>query len=377
VAGDVKNDKHWLYQQPWTLRWGITSIMLLAIAGVVVVVGMIYDKAHQVALPLAIAVIVGLLLEPLVEFLVRHHFPRWLATVLTMILIIVVLTGILALIIYGIATQAGAIEQQVTDGIQQMRDWFNNLDIEDSTRDWINNKIGEVWPHIQNTLTNKLTATVPGLANFLLGSFIGFFILIFLLGDDGSIKRFVGDHLGVSRARGEAILDEVTASVRGYFKGTTIIATMNALVIIPVCLILKVPLVAPISLVTFVTCYIPSFGGYIGGAFAVIIAFASRGVTAGIVMLIFAALSHTVLQGPVQAIAYGKTLNINPLVALLVTLLGAVFAGIAGAILAVPVTAVAIKVSAMLKRAREEAEEFEEGLLMAENSTVYDPDSPA
>jgi predicted PurR-regulated permease PerM len=377
VAGDVKNDKHWLYQQPWTLRWGITSIMLLAIAGVVVVVGMIYDKAHQVALPLAIAVIVGLLLEPLVEFLVRHHFPRWLATVLTMILIIVVLTGILALIIYGIATQAGAIEQQVTDGIQQMRDWFNNLDIEDSTRDWINNKIGEVWPHIQNTLTNKLTATVPGLANFLLGSFIGFFILIFLLGDDGSIKRFVGDHLGVSRARGEAILDEVTASVRGYFKGTTIIATMNALVIIPVCLILKVPLVAPISLVTFVTCYIPSFGGYIGGAFAVIIAFASRGATAGIVMLIFAALSHTVLQGPVQAIAYGKTLNINPLVALLVTLLGAVFAGIAGAILAVPVTAVAIKVSAMLKRAREEAEEFEEGLLMAENSTVFDPDSPA
>ncbi len=373
MAEDDKDGKHWLYQQPWALRWGITSFMLLGIAGVIVVIGMVYNKAHQVLLPLAIAVIVGLLLEPLVEFLVRHRFPRWLATVLTMILIIVVLTGILTLIVYGIATQASAIDQQVTDGIQQMRDWFNNLDIEDSTRDWINNKIGEVWPHIQSELTNRLTATVPGLASFLLGAFIGFFILIFLLGDDGSIKRFVGDHLGVSRTRGEAILDEVTASVRGYFKGTTIIATMNAVVIIPVALILKVPLVAPISLVTFVTCYIPSFGGYIGGAFAVIIAFASRGATAGVVMLIFAALSHTVLQGPVQAIAYGKTLKIHPLVALLVTLLGVVFAGIAGAILAVPVTAVAIKVSALLKRAREEAEEFEEGLLMAQNSTVYDP----
>lgn len=374
MTEDEKNGKHWLYQQPSVLRWGISSFMLLAIAGVIVLFGMVYNKAHQVVLPLAIAIIVGLLLRPLVEFLVRHRFPRWLATVLTMVLIIIVLGGIMTLIIYGIVSQASSIERQVADGVHQVQDWFNNLDIKDSLRTWITDKIDEVWPQIQSGLTNKLTETVPGLASFLLGAFIGFFILIFLLGDDGSIDRWVAGHLGVPRKRGEAILDEVTASVRGYFKGTTIIATVNALLIIPVALILKVPLVAPISLITFVTCYIPSFGGYIGGAFAVLITVASQGLTKGIIMLVFAILSHTVLQGPVQAIAYGKTLKIHPLVALLVTLLGAVFGGIAGAILAVPVTAVAIKVSALLKRAREEEEEYEEGLLMAENSTVYDPD---
>lgn len=374
MHGDEGGKRSWFYQQPWVVRWGVSSWMLLGIVGVIIVVGMTYSKAHSVILPLAIAVIVGLLLEPLVDFLVRHRFPRWLAVLLTMILIIVVLGGIITMIIYGIATQAGAIERQVEDGIDQLRDWFNNLEIKDSMREWITDKINEVWPHIQSGLADRLTATVGGVANFLLGLFIGFFILIFILGDDGTIKRWAAGHMGVTRGRGEDILDEVTASVRGYFKGTTIIATMNALVIIPVCLILKVPLVAPISLVTFVTCYIPSFGGYIGGAFAVIIAFASRGLTAGLIMLGFAILSHTVLQGPVQAFAYGKTLNIHPLVALLVTLLGAVFAGIAGAILAVPITAVAIKVSAMLKRAREDEEDRERTALMAENSTVFDPD---
>jgi predicted PurR-regulated permease PerM len=129
---------------------------------------------------------------------------------------------------------------------------------------------------------------------------------------------------------------------------------MNAIVIRPVVLILKVPLLGAIVLITFVTCYIPSFGGYIGGAFAVFITLASRGLTAGIIMLVFAIISHTILQNPVQAIAYGKTLNLHPLVALLVTLLGAVFAGIAGAVLAVPITAVVIKVVARLKAAREE-----------------------
>ncbi len=346
-------DPHWLSKQPTILRWGISSWMLLAIAGVVVVVGMAYDMAHSVVLPLAIAIIIGILLRPIVEFLVRHRFPRWLATVLTMLIVIALVGGIVTLIIYGIATQAGAIERQASDGVDAIKDWFNDLEIKDSIRQWITDKIDEVWPEIQSAVTDRVTGTVPGIASFLLGTFIGLFMLIFILGDDGTIDRFVAGHLGVPRERGDAILKEVTASVRGYFKGTTIIATVNALLIIPVALILKVPMVAPISVVTFVTCYIPSFGGYIGGAFAVIITVASQGLAKGIIMLVFVVISHTILQGPVQAYAYGKTLKMHPLVALLVTLLGAVLGGIAGAILAVPVTAVAIKVSVLLKYARE------------------------
>jgi len=184
--------------------------------------------------------------------------------------------------------------------------------------------------------------------------FIGFFILIFFLGDDGRIKEFVAGHLGLPRVQGESVLAEVTSSFRGYFKGATIIAGMNVVVVVPVLLILRVPLIGAISLVTFVTCYIPSFGGYIGGAFAVFIALASRGLTAGLIVLAFSIVAHTILQAPVQAVAYGKTLQLHPLVALLMTLFGAVFAGIAGAILAVPLTAVAIKVNAEIKRAREE-----------------------
>jgi len=160
----------------------------------------------------------------------------------------------------------------------------------------------------------------------------------------------------VERRKAEIILDGVYASIRGYFRGTTIIATVDAILFIPICLILGVPLVGPIALVTFVTCFIPSFGGYIGGAFAVFIALASKGIGVGLIMLVYAILVHTVMQNPVQAIAYGKTLKLHPLVALLVTLFGAVFAGIAGAILAVPITAVVVKVTSEIDRARASGE---------------------
>lgn len=145
------------------------------------------------------------------------------------------------------------------------------------------------------------------------------------------------------------ILNEVYASIRGYFKGTTIIAAFNTPLMVAAALIIRLPLMGPIGLVSFVTCYIPSFGGYLGGALAVVITLAAKGLTAGLVMEV-AILIHTVLQNPVQAVAYGKTIHLHPLLALLVTLLGVVFGGIFWAIIAVPLTAVSIKMSGELRR---------------------------
>lgn len=340
------------YERPWFWRWGVASWMFLGMIGAIVVIGLAYSRAHQVILPLIIAIIVGVLLEPLVSFMVRHRFPRWLATLLTMLLILAFVFGVIALVVYGITTQAGAIEKQVEDGVETIKDWFDNLKLSDSVVNWIHETFEKIWPQIQNGIAHELTETVPGLVSFLVGAFIGFFILIFILSDDGTIRNWVAGHMGVPRERGQAILDEVVTSIRGYFRGNTIVATFDAILMVPPLLILRVPLVGPIALVTFVTCYIPSFGGYIGGAFAVFITIASRGLWAGLIILVYAILLHTVMQGPVQAVAYGKTLKMHPLVALLVTLFGAIFAGIAGAILAVPVTAVVIKVYALIAKTR-------------------------
>ena len=354
MPGETGHDGRQQLRNTWIYRWGVASWMLVGIILAIVLVAMAFFRAHAVLIPLVIAIIIGVLLEPFVSFQVNHHIPRWLAVVITLILIIAVLTGFLTVIIYGISTQAANIEKQVKSGLAKIKDWFNQKKVTNSVINWLDSSVRKAWPSIGTGLTRSFFNSVPGLASFLIGLLIGFFMLMFILGDDGKIKEFIAGHLGVPRRQGDMILDEVFASVRGYFRGTTIIALMNAIVIIPVVLILKVPLLGAIVLITFVTCYIPSFGGYIGGAFAVFITLASRGLTAGIIMLVFAIISHTILQNPVQAIAYGKTLNLHPLVALLVTLLGAAFAGIAGAVLAVPITAVVIKVVARLKAAREE-----------------------
>lgn len=343
-SGPIRQEKSLLW------RWGTASWMFLGIAGAVVVFGLAYSKTHQVVVPLVIAVIIGILLEPFVSFMTRHHIPRWLATLIMMIIIVAVIGGFLAVIIYGISTQAAAIGNQVEEGVDKIQDWLDELKVSGSFAQWVQQQIEKAWPSITSGIAREVSGSVHGLTTFLIGAFIGFFILMFILADDGSIKKFMAGHMGVPRRTGDIILSETYASIRGYFKGTTIIATVDTILVVIVSLILRLPLVGAIALVSFVTCYIPSFGGYIGGAFAVLIALASQGLTAGIIMLVLVILIHTVMQNPVQAVAYGKTLHLHPLVALLVTLLGAVFAGIFGAILAVPITAVFLKVSEELKR---------------------------
>jgi putative heme transporter len=344
----------------WIWRWGASSWLALGIVGVIVVFGLVYSKTHQVIIPLVVAVIIGILLEPAVSFMTRHHIPRWLAALIMLITIIVFVAGFLSIIIYGIATQASAIGNQVKSGAARIQDWLDNLEVSGSFAQWVQQQIEKAWPSITNGVAQEMAGGVHGLASFLLGALIGFFILMFILADDGSIKEFVAGHLGVPRQTGNMVMNEVYASIRGYFKGTTIIATVDTILVVVVALILRLPLVGAIGLVSFITCYIPSFGGYIGGAFAVLIAIASQGLTAGIIMLVLVILIHTVMQNPVQAIAYGKTLNLHPLLALLVTLIGAVYGGIFGAIIAVPVTAVILKVSRELKLVRAE-EEHEPG----------------
>jgi len=111
----------------WLWRWGIRSWLFIGVIAAIVVAWAGYTKAHKVLLPLIVAFIVGILLRPFVESMVRHRFPRWLAVVITMFLIIAVLFGVFSLLVYGVSTQASSISRQVKAGVKRLQSWFDNL----------------------------------------------------------------------------------------------------------------------------------------------------------------------------------------------------------------------------------------------------------
>jgi putative heme transporter len=101
--------------------------------------------------------------------------------------------------------------------------------------------------------------------------------------------------------------------------------------------------------VNFIGGYIPYIGAFLGGGLAVIIALGDGGLPEAAVMLVVVLAANLVLENFVEPKIMGRTLNIHPLVVLIVTALGGLLGGIVGLILAVPVTVIAGNAIARLR----------------------------
>ena len=104
-------------------------------------------------------------------------------------------------------------------------------------------------------------------------------------------------------------------------------------------LLMGVPLAGTVAVVTFLTCYIPFFGAIISGAFAFMVALGSNGLTTAVALLVIVLLTQNVLQTVINARVMGESLNLHPLVVLVVTMLGGIFGGLLGAALGAPLAA--------------------------------------
>jgi predicted PurR-regulated permease PerM len=154
----------------------------------------------------------------------------------------------------------------------------------------------------------------------------------------------------------------VIQSLRRYFLGVTMVAAFNGIVVGLGALVLGVPLWGTIAVVTFVTAYVPFIGAFVAGAFAVLLTLASQGTTDAVIMLIIVILANGLLQNIFQPIAFGATLELNPLVVLIVTIgFGSIF-GMIGMILAAPLTSAGVHISQELARAKAEDAAREAGL---------------
>lgn len=358
----------WWSEKPsriWLRRLGSVSWFTLGIIAIITLLLLGLMVTKSLVLPILIAFAMGVVFLPLVNLLTRWHFPRWLGAIICIVIIIALVVGTVAMVIYGLVTQGGSIAKAIKDGFAEMKTWFNGAQISQDIVSWMESSAKTAKSNLTGGFISKVFHGLANTASLLLGIFISFFILFFVLNYSHRYRLWWVGHMGLPREKADLIITNTASSIRKYFVGTTIIAAVNAVTVLIPSLILGLPIIGSIVVVTFITAFIPSVGGYIGGAFVVLVALGSKGLTAGLIMLAVVILANTLIQQPVQAVAYGTTLNISPLIALLVTMLGGILAGIAGAMVAAPLTAVAMQVSRDFRAA-----EAQEKPAMEEASTT-------
>ena len=343
----------------WLRDLGLLSWFLVGLGLLLVGLVWLLGLTSTIVEPVLVGAILATVAGPLVTKMQRRRIPR-AAGAAVVLLGLLALGVLIALLVFGgIVEQSSEIKAAASEAADKVQKWA-----EDAGAGGTSGAADDVKQDTAATGKTLVQGVVDGIQG--LTSLVFFFTFLcfstfFLLKDGPAIRAFIDRSLGVPRAVATTITDNVIRSLRKYFLGVTIVAAFNAVVVGLGALVLDVPLAGTIAVVTFVTAYIPFIGAFVSGAFAVLLALSSQGTTTAAIMLVIVILANGLLQNIVQPIAFGATLELNPLVVLIVTIgFGAIF-GMIGLVLAAPLTSAAVHISRELAvaRAKETAQDTE------------------
>ncbi|WP_407320301.1 AI-2E family transporter [Isoptericola halotolerans] len=330
-------------------RWGrrAWAFVGLALAAVAVYLGT--SLISGLVVPLIVALVVGALFAPLCSRLTRW-MPRWLAAIIVLLVLLLVAAGTVGLAIRGVVQQAPEIGRQLTIGFDAVQVWAADLGLELPEVD--DSEAGGL-PRWGTVLLSGFTAQLgnvfSGTAALAMGTFVGLFLLYFILADWDSLTRWTARHLGVAEDVGAGIIDDGTWAMRRYFLALTASSVVVSVMVGVAAWLLDLPLALTIAVVTLITSYVPFLGAIVSGAFAVLIALGSGGLVPALVMLAVILVAQNGVQTIIQTFMTQGALRLHPIVILGSTIAGGALFGLLGAALSTPVVAILIKIVERLR----------------------------
>jgi putative heme transporter len=339
----------WLRDLGWT-AWLLVGVFAL-ILGLVWLLGATYTIVG----PVVGALIVATVAMPSVNALARH-LPRAAAAAIALLVLLALGVFVFVLVLGGIIGQRSELGGEARSGADRVQVWLEDLGVDESAAASAKSEVEADVPKIISTLTTGVVNGIRGITSLVFGLSLALLSLFFLLKDGPSMRAWVEGHLGVAPAVARTITGGVITSLRGYFRGVTIVAVFNGVVVALGALLLDVPLAGTLGVVTFVTAYIPFIGAFVAGTLAVVVALGAQGTTTALIMLVIVILANGLLQNIVQPFAMGAALDLNPLVVLVATIGAGCIFGTLGLILAAPLLSAAVHITRDLSRARALAE---------------------
>ncbi|WP_082046034.1 AI-2E family transporter [Arthrobacter sp. L77] len=333
------------HQDPWAGPLGraahrATQVLLLLALFTVVVYALI--QIRLVIIPLLLALILASAIGPFVSWLRRRGWSSSLATAASFAILLALIGGLLAGVVFAVMGQTDTLTSSAVQGIDQLIDFVENgpLPVDDG-------QIQAARDAVVDFATSSAAGTtaLAGLSaatNFLTGLLLMIVILFFFLKDGEKIWAFtLRAFKGTRLVKARNVGDQSVAVLGGYVRGTAIVAAVDAFFIGLALVVLGVPLALPLAAIVFIGAFIPLVGATLAGAVATLVALVTNGPAAALIVLGVVILVNQLEGNFLQPVVMGHTLSVHPLVILVALTAGTVLAGIIGAILSVPLTAVA------------------------------------
>jgi putative heme transporter len=326
----------------WVPKLGVWAWSFVGFVVAMIIVVTALGAVSEIVLPLTFAAVLAVVFKPLVGILVRHRFKPTLAAGLVVLGLLALMAVVVIATVRGVTEQTDQIGASVDAALDKVAEQTGGLGIDKASLDQARAATEDAEPMVTGGVLSKVVSGFGTLVGLASGLILGALIMYYLLKDGTRLRRAVVAQVD-PRLRDE-VDDFIGAAIgilRDYGRGRTVMSAIVSVVIGLAALLLGLPLVFSIMVVNFIGGYIPYIGAFLGGGLAVIIALGNGGLGTAGVMLVVVLAANLLLENFVEPKVMGRTLDIHPLVVLVVTALGGLLGGIVGLILAVPATVIA------------------------------------
>jgi putative heme transporter len=304
--------------------------------------GWLVARLSVVVIPVVVALLISALLAPVVRRLHRGKLGRGPATGIVVVSALFFVGAALTLVGQQIVDGFSDLSQQVVAGLRQIDDWLRTgpLDLSDAQLTSLLRQAQDAVTSSNEQIVSSATSVGSALGHIVAGFFLVLFSLFFFLYDGERIWMFmVGLFPQVARDRVDSSGRVAWTSLTAFVRATVIVAFVDAIGIMLIALILKVPLAVPIGVLVFLGAFVPIVGALVSGFVAVIVALVAHGPVVALLMLAGVLLVQQLESHVLQPFLLGRAVSVHPLAVILAVASGVLVAGIVGALVAVPIAA--------------------------------------
>jgi putative heme transporter len=326
---------------------GAWSWRILALAGVIALLVFLVIQLRLIVVPFMVAILLGALLVPFVQFLQRHRWPKWLAVTTAMVTLLGVVTGLVYLVVTQIIRGFPDLQNRSLEFFDGLKAFLldSPLHLTDAQ---ISDYLAQAWTSIQEdsaVLVSGALSVGSSFGHFVAGMLLVIFATIFILIDGRRIWAWtVRLFPRTARPAVDGAGRAGWVTLTNFVKVQIVVAFIDAVGIGLGAWILGLftggfPLVLPIAIAVFLGSFIPVIGAVLTGILAVFVALIYLGPVPAVIMLGIV-LAVQQLEGHfLQPFIMGSAVKVHPLAVVFAVAAGGFLAGITGALFAVPVIA--------------------------------------
>jgi predicted PurR-regulated permease PerM len=337
-------------------RWLQTSAAwswrLLLLAAALYVAARVAALLYIVVVPCAAAILLTALLQPLTARLRRRGMSPLAATWCTLLLAIVLLGGAGWLVATRVQADYPSLVTQFKHTTTQVQAWLAGppFHLHTGSLQQLSNDVVKYLSQHKSAVEGTVVTGSKIVVELLAGVVLCFFVSFFLIKDGDRIWQWLTSRFQPERKRRAGLAGAAAwQAVVYYVRGTSAVAAIHAVVMGITLTIIGAPLVVPLALFMFLAAFVPLVGVLVAGAVALLVVLATKGWIAAIIVFVVMVVMNQLEGHLLQPQVVGKMVRLHPLAVILVLAVGGVVAGIAGAVVAVPITAAVTRAARALR----------------------------